>query len=88
MTVFDPVTRPTHYAATTIECIDAIRSALGDDGFLAYCRGNAMKYVWRATRKNDEGEDYAKAAWYAQMAAHTMNPPKYGDPRSVAYGGT
>ena len=78
----DPVKRPAHYAATTLECIDAIRVVLGDEGLIAYCRGNAMKYMWRATRKNDEGEDYAKAGWYSQMAAHVLDPAKHADPRA------
>jgi hypothetical protein len=86
--VFDPVTRPAHYAATGIECIDAIRSALGDEGFMAYCRGNAIKYMWRATRKNNEAQDYAKAGWYAQMAAHVLDPLKHDDPRGGADGGS
>lgn len=65
----DPVNAPAHYRAGNIECIDAIREALGLEGFLSYCRGNAMKYLWRAGLKNDEAEDLAKAAWYCTRAA-------------------
>lgn len=64
----DDVNRPAHYQGE-IECIDAIRSALGDAGFLAFCRGNAIKYAWRAHRKGKHDQDMAKAAWYSRMAA-------------------
>lgn len=66
---FDPVSRPEHYASGEIECIDAIRSALGIEGFIAYCRGNAIKYQWRAGKKGDTAEDLRKAAWYSSKAA-------------------
>jgi hypothetical protein len=65
----DNVNRPSHYNKGGIECIDAIREALGDEGFKAYCRGNAIKYTWRAGLKLNEKEDLLKASWYNRMAA-------------------
>lgn len=65
----DPVNHPSHYCAGDIECIDAIASALGHDGLVAFCRGSAVKYLWRAGRKGDMGEDLRKAAWYCERAA-------------------
>lgn len=67
--VDDMVNSPAHYNAGSIECIDAIREALGPDGFNAYCRGNAIKYNWRAGHKFNSLEDLKKAAWYSRMAA-------------------
>lgn len=68
----DPVHAPSHYqTGGGIECIDAIRAALGREGFIAYCRGNAIKYSWRAGKKGAAAEDMAKAAKYAQWAAET-----------------
>lgn len=75
----DSVNRPAHYVAGNIECIDAIREALGLDGFLAYCRGNAMKYTWRAGLKGDAREDLRKAAWYCTAAADAMQRQRDGD---------
>lgn len=69
---FDPVSRPAHYADGTIECIDAIRAALGDDAFVAYCRGTAMKYAWRSGKKANHAEDLRKGAWYLTRAAETL----------------
>lgn len=60
----DPVDHPAHYTSGPIECIDAIRAAVGSDGFKAYLRGNIMKYVWRAGRKDDAVQDLKKARWY------------------------
>ena len=54
---------PAHYNQGAVECIDAIESALGAEGFRAYCRGNAMKYVWRSEHKGGD-ESLRKAIWY------------------------
>lgn len=68
----DPVTRPRHYTSGAIECIEAMRSALGNDGFVAYCRGAALKYTWRAGLKENAAEDLRKGAWYLVRAAEVL----------------
>ena len=67
------VNHPAHYTHGNIECIEAIEAALGVAGFVDYCKGNAMKYIWRAGRKLDASEDLQKAAWYCRRAAITLN---------------
>lgn len=62
----DMVTSPPHYNDGEIECLDAIASALGPDGFLSYCQGQIIKYTWRAGKKNDLTEDIRKAIFYAK----------------------
>lgn len=70
--IVDPVNHPAHYRSNGIECIDAIRAVLTPEQFEGYCRGNAMKYLWRAGKKVKPGqtveeareEDLAKARWY------------------------
>lgn len=59
----DPVNHPAHFTGGDIECIDAIEAADYGSGF---CRGNAMKYLWRAGKKDPakELEDLKKAQWY------------------------
>jgi len=59
----DAVNHPSHYTQGDVECIDAIKSALGDVGFGDYCRGQIFKYVWRANHKNGV-EDLRKANYY------------------------
>jgi hypothetical protein len=59
----DLVNAPPHYRQGDIECIDAIRSALTDEEFRGYVKGNVMKYLWREKHKGGD-EDLKKAAWY------------------------
>lgn len=59
----DPVNHPPHYTAGGIECIDAIQAALTPEEFRGYCKGNALKYVWRERHKGG-AESLAKAQWY------------------------
>ena len=59
----DMVDHPPHYNAGTVECIEAIRSALSEEGFREYCKGNAIKYLWRERHKGGN-EDIQKAIWY------------------------
>ena len=59
----DTVNHPSHYTQGNIECIDAIKSALTPDEFRGYCKGNAMKYIWRERHKGND-ESIAKAKWY------------------------
>ena len=56
---------PEHYKLEGLnrESIDVIRATLGKEGFKAFCKGNIMKYLIRAERKNGL-EDYKKAKTY------------------------
>lgn len=62
----EDVVYPSHYTQGSIECIDAIYSALGHEGFRAYCKGNVLKYIWREQFKNGT-EDLAKARQYIEF---------------------
>lgn len=67
--VMDNVNHPPHYNTGGIECIEYIKQVLGPEGFIAYCRGNAMKYQHRAAYKGKFAEDLAKCEWYTREAA-------------------
>ena len=60
---FDNVDRPMHYAAGTIECIDAIEAQLSAEEFRGYLKGNIIKYLWREKHKGGI-ESLKKAKWY------------------------
>jgi len=64
------VINPTHYTSGGIETIDYIQAKLGDDGVMAFCLGNVLKYVSRAGKKDisTELEDLKKAQWYLNKA--------------------
>lgn len=64
----EKVDHPPHYNDGAIECIDALASALGPDGFAAFCVGNAVKYLWRYRHKGSPTEDLKKARWYLDRA--------------------
>ena len=64
----DMVNHPSHYTDGGIETIDFIRAKLGPDGFRSYCLGNVMKYISRAGKKGDAGEDLKKAKVYLEWA--------------------
>lgn len=74
----DPVNSPAHYTAGGIECIDAIRAALTPEQFVGFCRGNALKYLWRTGLKGDAAEDMRKAAWYVDRATNAIEGPTGG----------
>jgi hypothetical protein len=59
----DNVNSPPHYKQGAIECIEAIIAALTEEEFRGFCKGNAMKYVWREKHKGGK-ESLAKAKWY------------------------
>ena len=58
----DPVNHPEHYTSGNIECLDAIKAALGDN-YKYYVQGNLLKYIWRFSLKNGK-QDLQKAQFY------------------------
>ena len=69
---YNNVDKPFHYNQAGIECIEYIKQVLGLDGFIAYCRGNVMKYNHRAFYKGNPTEDMAKAEQYLKWANETL----------------
>mgnify|MGYP000685681406 CR=1 FL=1 len=60
----EAVNRPAHYTGGSVECIDAIESAVRElDGVQAFHTGQIIKYVWRWHKKGGV-EDLRKAEWY------------------------
>lgn len=59
----DMVNHPSHYTQGGIECIEAIRASMPPEAFQGYCKGNVIKYIWRASLKNGV-EDLKKAQVY------------------------
>jgi RecJ-like exonuclease len=57
----DPVNSPSHYTGHP-SGIEAIQVTEHFD----FCKGNAIKYIWRSGHKGNEIEDLEKAVWYIQ----------------------
>jgi len=62
----DPVNSPAHYNTKGVEAITAIEASMSDEEFQGYCKGNAMKYLWRYKYKGKPVEDLKKAQWYLE----------------------
>lgn len=54
---------PDYYKQGAVECIEAIESMVGKEGYVGFLRGNILKYVWRYKGKNGV-EDLHKAGVY------------------------
>ena len=63
---FDDVNYPQHYNEGGIEAIDAIKASMSSLEFKGYLKGNALKYMWRYTYKDNPVEDLRKAKWYLE----------------------
>lgn len=63
----DMVNHPQHYKlANGLESVDVINAMLTPEEYQGWLKGNALKYQFRAGKKNPEKlvEDYQKAVWY------------------------
>lgn len=66
----DDVNHPSHYTDGKIECINYIQDKLTREEFQGFCKGNALKYISRAGKKNPDkyNEDLKKAIFYLERA--------------------
>jgi len=62
----DLVDAPPHYNFGNIECIEAIQESMTPEAFKGYCKGNAIKYIWRMSYKGKPLQDLEKAIWYCE----------------------
>lgn len=60
----DNVNHPPHYTSTKVEVIDTLQGSLSEDEYLGFLKGNVIKYVLRAGKKQNTIEDLNKAIWY------------------------
>lgn len=65
--LIDNVNHPKHYTDCSLECIDVMVLAFGEDATFDFCVCNAFKYLWRYQNKNGV-EDIKKAKWYLNKA--------------------
>ena len=75
----DDIRKPEHYSwhPEGIECLDVVKH-------MPFLRGNAMKYLWRAGRKDNVVKDLRKAIRYIEeeieMILEADNPEITIDP--------
>ena len=69
--VKEMINHPDHYQGNKFEVIDII-----EDYNLGFCMGNAIKYLLRAGKKDDEIQDLNKALWYVQRRIREVDTAK------------
>lgn len=72
----DMVNHPKHYIlANGIESKDVVRATLTPEEYKGWCKGNALKYQFRAGKKDPSKikEDYQKAVWFLNELIGVMN---------------
>ncbi len=76
----DNVNHPSHYTDGSIEVINFI-----EDKRLNYHRGNAVKYICRAGKKDPakEVEDLQKAVWYINREIQLLEAQAQRDAREA-----
>ena len=72
----EQVNHPKHYGGDTVyETIKVLRAWLTPEEFKGFLRGNVIKYVSRAGKKDAEAQDLDKAKWYLERL---IDEVKYG----------
>ena len=73
----DNVNNPKHYEGhTSLECIECMRVAFGEEAVYHFCLCNAFKYLWRYKNKNG-AEDIDKAKWYLNYVQRDIMEEKH-----------
>ncbi len=62
----DMINHPYHYCSGEgkHECIEVLKEWMNQDAYRGFLRGNAIKYLCRAGKKDSEVEDLKKAQFY------------------------
>ena len=68
----DAVHSPSHYTQGGVECIEAIKASMCPAGFVDYCKGNVIKYLFRWEHKGGL-QDLKKAQVYLNWAVETAS---------------
>jgi hypothetical protein len=80
--VEDVVNHPSHYTkgntSQPVEVIHYLEDKMTPEEFIGYCKGNTLKYLSRAGKKDATLQDYKKAQWYLNHMIKTMEK-KPGD---------
>ena len=75
----DMVNHPPHYKLSNgMESIDVIRAVLTPEEYRGWCKGNALKYQFRAGKKDPTKlvQDYEKTQWFLQELVEVLADEK------------
>lgn len=80
----DQVKAPIHYADRKYQSILVMEDSMSTEAFKGYLKGNVMKYISRAGKKDKTSQDLNKAATYLQWLIEVeetgclINVPSFG----------
>ncbi len=71
------VNHPKHYGGDTpFECIKVLKVWLSPDEYRGFLRGNAIKYLCRVGKKDNEVQELKKVSWYVQKLIESYEVEK------------
>lgn len=75
--MYDAVNRPKYYKlrGLDVESVDVIKATLTPEEFKGWLKGNAMKYLFRLGKKDDEAQDAKKAIKYLEWLVKELMGP-------------
>jgi hypothetical protein len=57
---------------STYECIKVLKAWMPKEQYYGFLRGNAIKYLCRVGKKDDEVQDIEKSLWYVNKLHEEM----------------
>ena len=70
----DAVNHPKHYQLPSgRESVDVMREILTEEEFRGWCKGNALKYIFREGKKDDAVQDIEKARKFLEFLTEENN---------------
>ena len=70
----DAVNHPKHYRLPSgREIVDVMREILTEEEFRGWCKGNALKYIFREGKKDDAVQDIEKARKFLEFMTEENN---------------
>ena len=84
--MIDLVNHPPHYVQGSVECIHAIKSALSEEGYIDWLRGQVIKYMWRMPHKDNPLQDTQKAAYYLSRLEEVLSEDQGTAPEIQIHG--
>lgn len=75
--MYDAVNSPKYYKlrGLDVESVDVIKATLTPEEFKGWLKGNAMKYLFRLGKKDDEAQDAKKAIKYLEWLVKELMGP-------------
>lgn len=76
----EQVNHPERYGGdTTYECIKVLKAWMSKEEYEGFLKGNAIKYICRCGKKDEEIQELEKAKWYLEKLIESKKENKNGN---------